>query len=139
MRVGQGMRSPGVCLSHKQLAVGGEMSLLRNRAKGNMGQETIISVNLCVNVWCGVGVTKDSKVAREARGCPLSPFMPPSPCSTKSSLTWFPFWLSLASSDERCSVTLCWWDWDAAVPVQMRKRLLSDFESLHREPYSIII
>lgn len=52
------MCSPGVCLSHKQLAVGWEMSLPRNRAKEDMGQETMIIVNHCVNVWCGSGSHK---------------------------------------------------------------------------------
>lgn len=55
LRAGWGMCSPGGCLSHKQLAVGWEMSLPWNRANENMGQETIIIVSHCVNVWCGSG------------------------------------------------------------------------------------
>lgn len=86
----------------------------------------------------GVGVTTDSKVTREACGCSQSPFMPHPLYHQISDMALFLVISGFFRQQLPCHPVLVG-QGDSCTSGVRRLLLLSDFESLSREPYSIII
>lgn len=101
----------------------------------------MIIVKHCVSVvweWASQRIPKSHRRLVAAHGlhlCP-APLAPPNLLllMALSGYAW------LLQRTDSLSVTLSWWDRYTAEPVgKKRPLLLSDFESLSREPYSIIV